>query len=141
VTVQEFIKGQLAWLAWSEAHHIGGIDGPIAIALMVRNRVRAGWLGGDWGAVISMHHSYSADSNLVAHGAHLLMECRDRDFLSFLQKIDDIFSGQLQDTYTGGGLYCCDLNMVRREWFKENILAHLDQHPRVASVASLTFFS
>lgn len=141
MTVQDFIKGQLAWLAWMEAHHLGGVQNMIAVAFVVKNRVRAGWHGGDWAAVMNAHYQYSANPQVALIELHSLPDCRDRDFIALLQNIDGILSGSLQDTYTAGGLYYCELNNVTRDWFKENVLAHPEQHPRVATVATVTFFS
>ena len=76
--------------------------------------------------------------------------------MSFLQQVDQIFSGALDDFVTikrdgdwkyvmstppPVALYYGRLNDITNPWFLENITLRSDIHPRIAQVGQLFFFS
>lgn len=135
MTAENFIKAQLAAFVHREAAFHGGIDNMLAVAFVIRNRVRAGWMGGSWMGVIQSAETYSATIYTPT-----ALDLREFHFRLLMQQIDDIYSGLMPDRMTDGALFYAELNRVEREWFKQNILAHLDEHPRVATVGNVSFF-
>lgn len=138
MTSENFIKAQLALLAWREGHRHGGLDNMMAVAFVVRNRVKAGWHGGDWLEVMSNHYTFAAEEQPESVTA--LPDVRDAHFRVILQKIDDLFSGMALDKMTEGALYYAELHNVTREWFTINILKKLEEHPRVARIGQVDLF-
>lgn len=134
MTAETYIKAQLAALAHREAAHMGGVNNMLAVAFVMRNRQRAGWFGGDWMEII--HNAYKVAAAIYPPSAPNL---RDLSFRSFLQQVDDIYTGMAQDAMTEGALYYCELHRIERAWFHENILQH-GQHERVANVGQVAFF-
>lgn len=152
MTVQDYIKSQLAMLAWWEGHRRGGVNNMLAVAFVVRNRVRSGWLGGDWMKLIANHFRWSAGDfvpNMSVLDALDDAEVEVPDFHDaalrrMLEEIDGIFDGSTPDNMTEGALYYAELNRVDPEfndnWFKLNILDNLSEHKRVATVGVVSFF-
>jgi hypothetical protein len=138
MTAENFIKSQLALMAWREAHRYGGIDNMIAVAFVIRNRVKAGWHGGDWLDVMSNHYTFSAEAQ--AASAQELPDVRETHFRVVLQKIDDLFAGMMVDKMTEEALYYAELHNITREWFTINILRKPEEHPRIAQIGPVTFF-
>jgi hypothetical protein len=108
----------------------------LAIAFVLRNRVQAGWHGGSWLEVID-----NAPNTLgTKYGDSPAIDVRDVPFRKVLQDIDDIYHGITEDELTEGALYYAELTKVNCDWFRENILADLDSHPRLSTVGPVTFF-
>jgi hypothetical protein len=135
MTPDNYIKARLATFAHDEAQHHGGIDCMLAVAFVVRNRVRAGWRGGNWMEVIESHDEVAA--TIYQHSAP---DLRNINFRLLLAQVDDIYSGLAPDRYTEGALYYCELNHVERQWFKDNVLKDLQTHERCATVGNISFF-
>lgn len=135
LTPETFIKAELAAFAQREAAHHGGIDNMLAVAFVVRNRVRASWFGGNWMEIIEGHEGV-AGKNYPRTAVNL----RDIHFRMFLQQIDDLYLGLTPDKMTEGALYYCELNHCDNEWFLENIVRKPEEHPRVATVGNVSFF-
>lgn len=138
MTSEAFIKAQYLLLAWREAHRYGGLDNMLAAAFVIRNRVKAGWHGGDWLEVMGNHYSFSAEETPA--GAGELPDVRETNFRILMQKIDDVFSGMATDKMTDEALYYAELHNVTREWFAINILKKREEHPMVAQVGPVAFF-
>jgi hypothetical protein len=134
MTAEQFIKAQLAALAHREGAHHGGIDNMLAVAFVMRNRRLAGWQGGDWMNIISCHEQSAG--TIYEKSAP---DIRDLTFRTFLQQVDDIFSGFTPDKMTEGALFYAELNNVT-PWFRANVLSNLEMHPRVAQVGPVTLF-
>lgn len=120
----------------------------LAVAFTIRNRVRAGWHGGDWITVLSEHKTWSAS---LEPYPEKYPDPRDPNFLRLLQSIDGIFSGATDDTITVSRdtirttaapvvLYYGRLDIVDNDWFLEEI-CRSPLHERLATVGNLTFFS
>lgn len=135
MTNDQFIRAQLATFAHREGHHHGGIDNMLAAMFVLRNRRQAGWLGGDWMRVIDR-----APECAGTLYEPQVIDLRDTCFRMVLAQVDDVVSGLAQDRYTQGALYYAELNKIDRPWFRENVLADLDHHPRVAQVGNVFFF-
>jgi hypothetical protein len=141
MTYENYIKGKMVDFAITEAYHHGGWDGMCAVAQVLANRVQAGW--GEWKQVIDTAGDYRGTVNDPPK-----LEPRDTAFRKMLVLIDDIYHGTADDSNVNVededgvkvSLYYADLNNLNRGWFRENITAHLDEHPRLATVGPLTFF-
>jgi hypothetical protein len=142
MTPQDVIRVELAMLAWREAFRHGGVKNMLAVAFVVRNRVNAGWLAGDWMKVIAHHDDYS--SAKMVHPEHYTdMEVPDfhhRAVRDLLVEVDFIFDGTRDDDLTEGSLYYCELFNIQNPWFTENITRKPEDHPRVATIGPVSFF-
>ena len=142
----------LAVRCWQEGHE-EGLNGMMAVAFALRNRVRAGWYGGNWLEVIE--NMDKSSSKLEPYG-NKLPDPRIFSFMQFLQIIDNIFSGALEDTITikqDGEwrtvlgkpapvvLYWARLDKITNPWFLDNITRNPERHARVAQIGQLFFFS
>ena len=148
MTPETFVKAQLARLAHNEAAHLGP-NGMAAIACIIRNRVRAGWFGGDW--FQNIDHAYEKAAYRLEPSRELVVT--SREFRGLLGDVEDIYNGTYQDTLTLGladagkpvpaGLYYMDpVNAEQASpWFLENIVRQPDRHPRIAQVVTLWIFS
>ena len=131
----QFVKGQLALTAWREASKYGGHKAMMMIAQAIANRKKAGW--GTWMSVIENVPVFSAkDHDPMPPKFPDLIE---PNFVRLLQEIDGIYANTSQDL-TSGGLYWADTLEITRDWFKQNILADKENHPRVANMNTLTFW-
>ena len=129
-----------------------GTNGMTAVAFAIRNRVRAGWYGGNWIEVLS---NLDKTSSRLELPTTLLPDTRPLAMMQFMQTIDNIFSGAREDNITimqGGeiqslgfkvpvALYWAHLDQITNPWFLENIVRKPEQHARMAQVGQLFFFS
>jgi hypothetical protein len=145
VTYENYIKGQLVRFVVDTAFHYGGTAPMFAVAQVIKNRVDAGWCGGDWLAVIST----AAECIGTTPTRNKLFDPRDLAFRQVLSQIDDIYFGTaddssiniIDDTGQHVALYYAELHNINRLWFKQNILDDLQNHRRLAQVDQLTFFA
>lgn len=144
MTTDFYIKGQLAEFCWREAGRYGGSNNMLAVAYVIRNRVQAGWHGGDWLEVLAHAPGCSAREDDIMFGPQQ-PNLRDDSFRLLLRAVDDIYAGMSIDRFTAdpegkGALYFAELNDVTSSWFRRNILACPDEHPRIANVGPVVFF-
>lgn len=144
MTADDYIKSKLASFAWKEAAQYGGTQNMTAVALVIRNRVYAGWCGGDWLDVLA-----NAPVSSALNPRHELIEpqpdFREPAMRRFLQAMDSIYDGSLPDTLTvnpkkEGALYYAELDKIERDWFLENICRKPENHPITSKVGPVTFF-
>jgi hypothetical protein len=143
VTYENYIKGKLVSFVVEEAFHYGGIAAMMGVAQVLKNRVDAGWHGGDWLGVIKTAPDFTGTTQ-----AAFDFNPRDANFRIVLSQIDDIYHGTADDSnvnFEGEdgkivSLYYAELHNINRAWFRENIMGNLSHHPRVAQIAQLTFF-
>lgn len=131
-----FIKGRLAQFAIEEGARHGGTNNMVAAAFVMRNRVNAGWYGGEWMDVM-LHAPERAGTRYTPWPINL----RDSSVRALLSRIDDIYDGSEEDRMTDGALFYGELHSVDNEWFKTNILKRREEHPLVASVGPVSFFA
>lgn len=130
-----FIKGQIANFCIHEAIDAGGSDNVAAIAFVLRNRVDAGWHGGDW-----MHILETAPGMRGTEPPPLEhLNLRDSTVKLFLQRIDDIYHGT-EDDETHGAVFYGQLHNITNPWFLANIARDPANHPRLANIGLTTFF-
>jgi hypothetical protein len=141
MTTDTFVKAQLATFAYMEANHTGSLDAMLAVCFIIRNRVRAGWAGGDWNRVINFAHRHAAYELDTQEGPSLESEI----FRRLLLQVDEIYQGTMQDNLTETkGLYYCDATERRRpmrDWFTTRIVRDPYNHPRIAQVGMFHIFS
>lgn len=131
---ESVVKSILALTAWRYGRNYS-TPGMIMIAQCLANRHRAGQ--GTFFQIIERIPKYAA---ALEQPPQDYPSAWDREFLRLLPEIDSIVDGTGKDT-VNGALYWCDLNNVTSDWFKENICANPDAHPRVADCAgTLTFW-
>jgi spore germination cell wall hydrolase CwlJ-like protein len=137
-TVSDFTKSLLAILMWREDSS-DGLQGMTAVGLVVRNRVLAGWNGGDWCQVMEAHNQFSSMVIVGDPNTIRWPDPRDPKFQAVLRKADSIFDGSEFDI-TGGAKYYANLSTANSTWFSINIIQSAD-HPRVGTVGQHTFFA
>ena len=156
MTGSDFLTAELARLSWIYGGS-EGISGAKACAFSFRNRVRAGWFGGNWSEVLSHHREVAATTEPLPD---LIPDPRESGFRTFLQDVTAIFSGQAEDTITIAqdsmanymkignlsvaappSLYFGRLNEISNPFFLNEIVRKPDSHKRIATVGTLTFFS
>jgi len=134
---ETYIKAALATFAQKEAAQYGGIDNMLAVCFVIRNRMDAGWFGGDWLLAMEKAGDVAANSEAPEPQPFNLRETRYR---KFLERIDAIFDGTELDVMTEGALYYGELNKPLRPWFVEHITEDIENHRHVATVGPVWFF-
>jgi hypothetical protein len=135
MTPEQFLRSQAARYAIDQGFYHGGVDNMTAILHVLCNRVNAGWLGGDWMAVLE---DAPTKTGTVVEPMTTI-DLRDMALRMFLSRVEDIMLGRDGDM-VAGALYYCELHNVHREWFKDRILKDPKNHPRVATVGQVAFF-
>lgn len=128
----QFIKAQLALAAWRHGHRYGGVQSMLLMAHAIANRQRAGW--GEWLDVIDRIPLFSARNLEEQPGGQPSLA--DPNFIRLLQEIDGIYDASREDP-THGSLYWGDMSEITRDWFKQEIVAKPDVHPRTVNCALL----
>src|ERR1051326_685181 len=109
MTNENFVKSILALLAYREERS-NGINGQLGVMFVVRNRVKAGWQGGDWLKVITGHNQFSSISIVGDSQTVVYPQLGDPNFTKLLQYVDGVFDNTMTDSLTQGALYYADLN-------------------------------
>ena len=135
MNAETYIKARLADHAIKEGSRHGGVNNMVAIAFLMKNRVDAGWYGGDWLAVLDQAPLRAGTIYPPFHQVNL----RDPNVRALLHRIDDIYDGSEIDEMTSEALYYCELRRVGEGWFKDNILSDREAHPQVAQVGPVSF--
>jgi hypothetical protein len=141
MTYENYIKAKIVDLAVEDAYHHGGIDGMLAVAQVLANRVKAGW--GEWNVVLRTAKNFRGTTPEPVE-----IDPRDIGFRRILSAIDDIYNGVADDSNVNvtddrgeiAALYYAELNRIDRQWFIDNVTTQLDRHPRIATVGPLSFF-
>lgn len=136
MTTETFTKAQLALLCWRNAPE-KNLNVLKALAFVVRNRVRAGWHGGEWLAVIANDYLYGYRALGVPPLEQEFPDLRGDTFQRFLWEVDRIYDGSAGDPLSEGALYWAPAGYPLREWFEQKITRQPEEHPRVAQVAQV----
>lgn len=136
MTADNYIKGRLAAFCIDEGFAHGGLYNMVAVAHVLKNRVEAGWFGGDWMRVLEAAPSQRGTLRDIAREVDL----RDGSIRLLFQAIDDIYSGTIEDNLTAGALFYADLHNLTNPEFKANVLQNPESHPRIATVGLTAFF-
>jgi hypothetical protein len=130
-----YIKMKLAETAIQEGARHGGSDNMVSVAFVMKNRVEAGWYGGDWMPVLEQAKERAGTTYPT-----IAVNLRDPSIRQLLQRIDDIYDGSEDFDLTDKALFYCELHRVDGQWFKQNVLKNREEHPMVATVGPVTFF-
>lgn len=130
-----YLKARLAHFALTEGVSAGDVDPMLAIAFVLRNRVDAGWFGGDWMRVLDTFAS--ANQTPPQRSVFRLEQTIVR---LLLNQMDDLYSGDTADTLTDGALHYADLTLPIAPWFRTQVLGDPTHHPRCATVLPFAFF-
>ena len=139
MTLETFIKAEVAAFAYQQAHHLGGMAPMTAIACVLRNRVKAGWFGGDW----QQNLNHAGESAAHSYRPSVPVDITNPALRRLLNDVEDLFAGQFRDEMTEGGLYWLDPSRDEPicSFFRTNILQRPEYHRRVAQVGTLWIFS
>lgn len=151
-------KAAVALFCWREASQYGGDRNMLAIACVLRNRVRS--RGTPWLEVLQNASGESFRLHQPLQDKY--PDLREPSWLRFFRKIDGIFSGQEPDitsceaTIPAGrielgrpmahqqqakvALYWAIPSEVDNPWFKERIIGK-PEHPRTAVADPFWFFA
>lgn len=133
MTLETYIRAEMARFAIEEGCRHGGINNMLAIAHVLRNRVFSGW--GDWLEVIE-----TAAAKRATIYAPEKINFRSNNVRIVLNRIDEIYLRTDLVDLTGGALFYMDPAFTVQEWFKTEVLARPEDHKRVAHVGPVWFF-
>lgn len=133
MTIDTYIRAQMARFAIEEGARHGGIKNMLAVAHVLRNRVFAGW--GDWIEVVQR-----APDKRVTDYAPAPLNLRTPDIRILLNKIDEIYTREDVQDLTGGALFYFEPNHPMPVWFQKEVLGRPDDHPRCAHIGPVFFF-
>jgi hypothetical protein len=136
VIPSDYVISSLATLMYNEPKD-DLILGYTVCGLIVRNRVMAGWEGGNWLRLIESHDRYSADPPASPRVLKLGDPNHDTIFRRCLGTAEQVVNGRERDI-TEGGLWYGRLNECS-DWFKENIVRSAS-HQYVATVGRNAIF-
>lgn len=137
MTLETYVRAQMARFAIEEGARHGGVNNMIGIAMVLRNRVHAGW--GDWLEVVmrapDKRGTIYSDGDLVA--ARILRSTAAR---LLLNRIDEIYTRPDIEDLTGGALFYVEPQLTIASWFQKEVIDRPDDHPRVAHIGPVWFF-
>ena len=133
MTLDAYIRAEMARFAVEEGQRHGGLNNMLAICHVIRNRVYAGW--GDWLDVVSKAHEKRGNEP-VSYAVDL----RAPDFRTLLNRVDEIYTRVDTSDLVGGALFYVSQNEPIAEWFEREILGRQEDHPRTAHVGPVWFF-
>lgn len=142
-SIIEFEASMLALLMWSR-NGPDGLQGMVAVGLVVGNRVHSGWNGGDWCEVLGNYDTFEAmvSDSLIKRARLPMPDVRNPSFQAVLKRAGNIREGTEPDI-TGGALYLANLGADApiSKWFLENIVRKPESHPRIGTVGRYTLFA
>lgn len=137
MTLETYIRAQMARFAIEEGARHGGITNMLAIAMVLRNRVFAGW--GDWIEVVTRapekRGTIYKDGGLLA--SNIMRSSAAR---LLLNRIDEVYAKQDLEDLTGGALFYVQPDLPIVDWFRREIMERPDDHPRTAHIGPVWFF-
>jgi hypothetical protein len=133
MTLDQYTRAEMARFAIEDGLRFGGIQNMLCVVHVLRNRVMAGW--GDWTEVVQRApekraHVYTSS----------IPNLRTGNVRSFLARVDDIYTKVDMTDMTGGALFYFDSNQTPLPWFKTEVIARPDDHPRVAQCGPVWFY-
>lgn len=140
----DYIKSMMCLLAWREERS-NKVNGMLGVLFVLRNRVKAGWFGGDYLQNITKHQQFSSmsvsgDSQTIAYP-----QINDPEFTQILQLVDEVYDADNPrvDNITGGAKYYADLNnptFTAGGWFQTHIINDPTNHPRSAQIGTTSYY-
>lgn len=133
MTLDTYIRAQMARFAIREGHEYGGVNNMLAVAHVLRNRVFAGW--GDWLEVVTRAHEKRANIYTPP-----IPNIRSSNVRIVLNRVDDIYSRADVNDLSGGAMFYADLGRPLAPWFEKEVLGRPEDHPRSSHVGPVFFF-
>ena len=143
----DYVVSALADLMWEDQED--GTSGMIARGIMVRNRVRAGWHGGDWLKNIQEFNPESFSAPAGGREVKLGDPYRDRVFIHILGMAAAIYEGRDMGAAAikgpdgkmhGGDMIDGGLWAARLDQCSPEFAQAMKNHERVAQVGLRSFF-
>lgn len=135
MNADNYIKAKLLDFCIEEKWRSGDEVDMIAIAHVIRNRVKAGWHGGDWIKVLEVSIELRPIERPRVRGLSL----QEWTVRAFMKDIDDLYSGAMEDI-TNGALYYAELHTVTNPRIRDVVLTDSRNHPRLATIGLTAFF-
>lgn len=136
MTIETYIRAQLARIAVEEGGRYGGLNNMRAVAMVLRNRVFAGW--GSWLDVIDGVETRPINTAVPRFNPLPVLKSGMGRLI--LNQVDEIYSRTDLEDITGGALFWYDPAYPAVEWFVAEVLARQEQHRRVAHIGPVWFF-
>lgn len=133
MTLDTYVRAQMARFAIEEGHEYGGVNNMLAVAHVLRNRVFAGW--GDWLEVVT--RAGEKRGNVYTPP---ISGMRSNNVRIVLNRIDDIYTRADANDLTGGALFYANPSNPLAEWFEKEVIHRPEDHPRVAHIGPVWFF-
>lgn len=126
MTTDDFIKAQIALVAWLGGH-AGGPNAMLGIAFLIKRT--ADECNGDWKEAIEFHHPGEKDN-----GSYQLPDIRDPEFTAFLRTVDSVYNGSREDKITNRATHYV-VSENKDNWFPTHSLFE-----RTAKVGPVEFY-
>lgn len=133
MTLDSYVRAQIAHFSIEEGERYGGVNNMLAIAYVLRNRVFAGW--GDWLEVV-MRAPERRGNPYAKHMPNI----RSNNVRVLLNRIDEIYTRADSNDLTGGALFYAEPGLGFADWFKKEVLDRPEDHPRCAHIGPVWFF-
>lgn len=133
MTLEQYIRAQMAKFAIEEGQRHGGINNMLAILHVLRNRVMAGW--GDWIEVVNT----APDRRGTIYPPEV-SQLKANNVRIVLNRVDEIYTRTDLVDLTGNALFYMDQNLQPLPWFEREVLGHPDDHPRCCHIGPVWFF-
>jgi hypothetical protein len=133
MNLETYARAQVARFCIEEAARFGGVSYMLTIACVLRNRTLAGW--GSWIDVVQR-----AEEKRGCELPTQMVDVRGANIRTFLQKVDEIYSGRDEEDLSNGALWYTDSTQPQRQWFQDEILSNREEHPLVAQAPPLMLF-
>lgn len=128
----DYQKSHLVLTGWRWGKEYGGHLAACMVMSVLGNRVRAGW--GNWMEVLDRIYVFSAQLEMPLGTP----EIWEPNFVRLLHEVEPVFDGTKD--HASGALYWCDTQRIETAFFRDKILAHPEEHPRIANMGTLTLF-
>jgi hypothetical protein len=139
MTLDTYIRAQMARFAIEEGARHGGVNNMLAIVHVLRNRVFAGW--GDWLEVAETAAEKRATIYPPLATAARMSQIRSGNVRALLNRIDEVYTRADLSDLTGGALFYFEPGFPLAEWFKEQVIGRPEDHPRSAHIGQVWFFN
>lgn len=133
MTLETYIRAEMARFAIEEAARHGGVNNMLAVLHVLRNRVFAGW--GDWVEVVQ-----KASEKRATIYPPDFPNLKTNDIRLLLNRVEEVYSRQDLVDLTGGALFYFDQGYPIEQWFKDQVLNYPDDHKRTAHIGPVWFY-
>lgn len=136
MTLETYVRAEIARVALENGARYGGINNMLGVAMVLRNRVFAGW--GSWIDVIEQVATRPTNLNIPRGDVTSVL--KSNTGRNLLNQVDAIYSRVDIEDITGGALFWVDPSFLVADWFKLEVLNRQENHPRVAHIGPVWFY-